>query len=328
MTKKVSLICLAVMSFLGLGHSANEIYIAKGNSIIKVNQTGTFSNWITGIEASAITSDTSGNLYVGGDDGFVEKISPQGTITLVGTIATSGLPSPSIRGIAVGINGTVYTGVIGGPNNISVYKIETNGIVNPYAFGLGASLSGMAINASGELFVTCQNDILYKINSSNNIVNFASGFSQLISVTADLLGNIIVHDIATYGINKIYKITPNGAKTLIATINATTPSGNPTSAGGITVDNQGNIYASTWGGWGEYIDKIETNNSVTRYSSGIGGGSMTLISTTQSVPIVQTNTFSLITQRSSDLTNWVSISTNIITDTNSSSFFRLKIQQQ
>jgi len=128
----------------GLGN----VYVAdQGNSVIrKYAPDGTVisSSWGSGFnQPTYIAADASGNVYVvDWGHGVIKKIDTAG----VTTVLNSSMGMGSVVGIAVDANGYVYV-----PDSSSsrIDKIAPDGTLTPI---LGASVAGIALDSSGNLF--------------------------------------------------------------------------------------------------------------------------------------------------------------------------------
>ncbi len=175
-----------------------------------------------GEEASGITSDNQGNIYVSDlDNSRIRKISATGDVT---TVAGNGI-----------------AGYVDGKADVAQFSSPT----------------GIVIDKQGNLFVADLNRVR-KIATSGVVSTFAGGDSSgyrdgqqreaLFSIISDMVidkdGNIYLSD----G-NRIRKITPQG---IVSTIAGSTPGyqdGDASSAKffspiGLAIDKQGNIYVA------------------------------------------------------------------------------------
>jgi len=222
-----------------------NIYVSDlGNNVIrKVTNGGTVSTYAgngkTGYKdgdalsaefnaPEGIVIDDSGNLYVSdSQNNVIRKISSAGIVSTYAGNGTTGLK-----------NGAALSAEFSGPNGLAIDKskniyvsdfynnvirmISSGGTVSTFAgngtVGLvdGAALtaefhspSGLAIDASGTLFVTeSSNKAIRKITSSGDVSTFAAGLIAPVRVVTDGLGNLYVADA-----NFIRKVSSNGTVT-------------------------------------------------------------------------------------------------------------------
>jgi sugar lactone lactonase YvrE len=223
--------------------------IAGNGSQGSSNGTGTAASFKS---PSAVAVDAAGNLYVADEaNNLIRKISPSGVVT---TLAGPNFPGSS--------------GSAGGPSG-------------PASF---SSPSGVAVDASGNVYVADYNNFLIrKINSSGVVTTFAGNGSQGsangIGLAAsfdypsglgiDASGNIYVTD---QGNNLVRMISPSGTVTTLAGPNFPAPNG---TAGyfnlpsGVAVDASGNVYVADYGN--NLIRKITSSGVVSTLA---GNGSV------------------------------------------------------
>ncbi|NVJ48694.1 MAG: T9SS type A sorting domain-containing protein, partial [Cytophagia bacterium] len=255
-----------VTTFAGSGSSGD----------VDANGTAASLNYPTGI-----TIDASDNIYVADlNNHKIKKITPNGDVsTFVGTglegtddgdALTASFTRPS--GLTVDALGNLY---VAGRHTNKIRKITPNGDVTTLAGsgeigstdGNGTSVSfsaptGIAVDASGNLYVTdTNNDLIRKITPNGDVTTIAgsgergsddgngrsASFNIPWGIALDASGNLYVAD--SQG-RKIRKITPNGD---VSTVAGSGSSGNRNTDGdgvsasfnrpsGILVDELGNIY--------------------------------------------------------------------------------------
>ena len=222
-----------------------------------------------------ITVDASGILYVGEYlNHSIRKITPTG---MVSTFVGNGFPEifKSPNGLAVDVSGNVY--VADWVNN-RIRKITPVGVVSTlagneklgFADGAGTeaqfhSPNGVAVDASGNVYVTdCNNHLIRKITSTGVVSTLAgkSGHSSFadgpgatalfcgpFGVAVDASGNIYVAENCN---NRIRKITPVG---LVSTLAGNGTAGFADGPGAtaqfhsplkVTVDASNNVYVADW----------------------------------------------------------------------------------
>jgi serine/threonine protein kinase, bacterial len=219
---------------------------------------------------SCIALDSFGTIYAASGN-MVEKITPAGAVSfLAGSFG-------SIHGLAVDLGGNVYVGD-GDANKI--LKITPSGMVSTLAGsglkgaddGTGSAASfdfdglgfdGIAIDSLGNLYVVDpSNEAIRKITPAGVVSTLAKGgslgigpvdgpvsqatFSGPGAIAVDGQGNIYLADYA-------YNIRMISTAGFVSTI----VSNGPGSYGGLSVDNSGNLYATTWPSNAEVL-KIKT----------------------------------------------------------------------
>ncbi|WP_421978791.1 Ig-like domain-containing protein [Roseivirga seohaensis] len=259
----------------------NEVStLAGAGNYASVDGTGTSASFYM---PDDIVLDASGNMYVS-DFGShkIRKVTPDGGVT---TLAGSGEMGNTNgngvnasfkypRGLAVDAAGNVY--VADRDNNV-IRKITPSGDVTTYA-GSGAwgstngasgsarfnSPNGVAVDASGNLFVTDgNNNLIRKIDTNGNVSSFAS-VANPFGIAIDAAGNLYVTERDN---NLVRKIAPNGVVTTLAGTGASGSTDGPGLSAsfnypsGITLDAAGNVYVADNGN--NKIRKITPDGEVT-----------------------------------------------------------------
>lgn len=258
------IIGIAIDSF-GSFYVANSAYEIKdsGNcKIRKISQEGVVTTFAgsgywgstdgTGTNASfycpeGIAVDASGNVYIADVyNNKIRKITPAGVVTTfagsgsnnntdgIGTNASFYLPA----GIAIDSSGSLF---VTSRSSHVIWKITRAGVVTIFAGssaggntdGTGTSasffsLSGIAIDSSGNLYVTDKgNSNIRKITSAGIVTTFAgsgawgntdgigtsASFMWPEGIAVDISGNVYIADTGNYNIRKI---TPSGVVTTFA----------------------------------------------------------------------------------------------------------------
>ncbi|MGW8123546.1 Ig-like domain-containing protein [Roseivirga echinicomitans] len=250
--------------WLTLKFVENEVSTFAGaGNYASVDGTGTSASFNM---PDDIVLDASGNMYVS-DFGSnkIRKITTNGVVT---TFAGSGVTGSANgngvnasfnrpRGLTIDAAGNIY--VADRDNNV-IRKITPSGDVTTYA-GSGAwgstngassnarfnSPNGVAVDASGNLFVTDgNNNLIRKIDTNGNVSTFAS-VANPFGIAIDAAGNLYVTERDN---DFVRKIAPNGVVTTLA---GTGTSGSTDGPGlsasfnypsGITVDAAGNVYVA------------------------------------------------------------------------------------
>lgn len=185
---------------------------------------------------SGIAVDATGNVYVA-DSGnnTIRKITPTGVVTtLAGTAGVYGMADgtgPAAEffypfALAVDAGNTVYVAEIG---NCTIRRITPAGEVTTLV-GSGGSLipQGIAIDGSGNVFVSDLRNVIYKITPDGGIITLAgtggaegsadgagsaARFRNPFGLAADTAGNLFVADRDN---NTIRKITLSAEVTTVA----------------------------------------------------------------------------------------------------------------
>lgn len=254
---------------------SGNVYVADygNNRIRKISPTGLATTLTAASNPADIVIDGTGNLFFTDfNGGAVDKLTPGGVLT---TFAT-GFNQP--YGIAIGAAGNLY---VADQLNSEIKKITPTGIVTVVA---GTALSsfpaapvngpaasatfhfpaGVAIDASGNLYVADTNDNMIRKITPGGVVSTLAGsgsagsadgtgvaasFSGPTGITVDIGGNVYVADKNNHIIRKI---TPAGVVTTIAGKKGVygDPDDGPALSitfdfpVAVTLDATGNIYAS------------------------------------------------------------------------------------
>ncbi len=237
----------------------------------------TFAEIASSSNPGGVALDGAGNFYFADTQNqVVRKVTAStGIITTVAGTGIAGhtgdggpataaeLYSPSA--LAIDPAGNLY---IGEAFDAMVRKVDTNGVMSTFAgSGTGAtgtangvlfySVSGLACDPSGNLYITEFADV-WKVDATSNAITNVAGsstsvqFASLTAITVDSAPNIYVAD-SIY--NEVDKIDPSGNRTVIAggQTNATGGDGGPASGAGfqrplgLALDGTGNLYISDSG---------------------------------------------------------------------------------
>jgi hypothetical protein len=140
-------------------------------------------------------------LYVA-EGNNINKFASDGTKT---SFITTGLSSP--RDLAVDATGNLFVA-----DQNSVFKYTPGGTQTTVATFDGTNISAIAVDASGNLFVASNSSIFkYTLGGTQTIVDSRLAAIQALAVDAG--GNLFAGD---FGPGKIFKYTPDGAKTTFA----------------------------------------------------------------------------------------------------------------
>ncbi|MFT4263935.1 MAG: hypothetical protein QM572_11180 [Nocardioides sp.] len=251
------------------------------------------------IAATSVATDPSGNLYVADANGYVEKVTPGGTLSVLagnGRPPEDEQPTPgpatgnalSPTAVAVDTNGNVYIGDSRG----YVLEVAPSGVLS-VAAGNGVSgdptpgaatssplgpPNGVAVDAGGNLYIGDSNGYLEKVTPSGMLSVLAGDGTYAApspgpaadstvhptGVATDASGNVYVADLTGY----VEKITPGGTLSIVAgnghTTDATGPTPGPATAsavtaGGVDVDAGGALYIADGHG---YIAKVTSTGTL------------------------------------------------------------------
>ncbi len=223
--------------------------------------------------ARDIAVDKDGNIYTADNwPGYyrVRKITPAGEVTTIaGTGEHGSNDGPALSATFLGITGITLDkdGNIYLADANKVRKIDTNGVVSTIRTYGSFALSAIVINDNtGDLYVYGCNTI-YKVTQSGTSTAYAgsctSGYADGVGTAArfyypgsmaiDGAGNIYVADHYNANHNRIRKVATDRTVTTIAGSEVSGSADGVGSAAqfstlqGITVDTQGNLYATEHG---------------------------------------------------------------------------------
>ena len=249
-----------------------------------------------------VAVDGSGNVYIAGSN-RIRKVDSSGTVsTFAGTgtqgfggdggSATSSMLSVP-RGVAVDGSGNVY---IADRLNNRVRKVDSSGTITTFAgngaYGFGgdggAATSSMlaapwdvAVDGSGNVYISEWNNRVRKVDSSGTITTFAgngtvgfggdggSATSSLLNrptgVAVDGSGNVYIADTRNH---RVRKVDSSGTITTFAgtgTVGFGGDGGSATSSllnrpTGVAVDGSGNVYIADQ--WNHRIRKVNSSGTI------------------------------------------------------------------
>ena len=226
-----------------------------------------------------ITVDGSGNLYVVDNiSGYIRKVTPAGVVTTLaggasswrdGTGSSAGFFAAAR--IAIDASGNLYVSETAG----DVRKVTPAGVVTTLVYGLGTGVFGIAVDASGTVYVGMGTQIK-KISPSGVVsafvgtstAGYADGtgssaqFSGISDIAMDSSGNLVVTDSNN---QVVRRVTMAGVVTTVPG-----SSGALVNPMGITTDPLGNIYVTDMGG--ASIKVITPSGSAYTIAGGNGTG--------------------------------------------------------
>ncbi len=181
--------------------------------------------------------DSRGNLYVANyTANTISEISPAGVVTTF-VNSNQGLKNPIA--VAFDANGNLYVA-----NTTSISKVTPGGVVSTFVnFNYGADPWGLAIDASGNLYVSFYGDgFIAKVTpegAQSIFVNSNQGLDLPRGLAVDASGNLYVAN--GFG-NTISKVTPAG---VVSTFVSSTEGLNGPL--GLAFDTSGNLYIANAG---------------------------------------------------------------------------------
>lgn len=241
----------------GVLYVSNDAPNYGDSTIVRITANGTKAPILGGLNYPAgLAVDSPGNLYVANFvDGSITRITPSG-------VASPFAVAPYPYGLTVDANNNLYVSHFG-PASVSqantISKITPNGQVSTYGTALHTP-SGIAFNASGELFVA-NRDIgtIAKVAPGGGVAStFATGIDQPNGLAFDSLGNLYV---AEWGTNSILKLNGDGTKQPFATVGF-----HPV---GLAFDDLGNLFAANYDGGS--ISQITPGGQVSTFATGFTG---------------------------------------------------------
>ena len=265
-----------------------DLYATTGQRICTYAPDGTFSILVDGISRPrGLAFDALGNLFcstldtaIEGDDlGRILKfVAPYGTYGPFTTCPDNCMDNP--EQIAFDSHGNLFAASAGQGNSppsvyCSVYKIDQNGTVTPFAIigdpngNIPHQLFGAVIDRQDNLFVADGYGVIYKITPNGSVCPFATvqptantGPSGL---AFDAAGYLFVSTSGDVG-GSIIKISPDGTQqTPFATISSF-----DTDLRGLAFDAQGNLFVAGHGT--NQIYKVTSDGtSVTPFGVPFGG---------------------------------------------------------
>ena len=252
---------------------------------------------------SGVAFDSSGNLFIADKaNNVIRKVNPSGIITTV--VFSSQITSPT--GVAVDGAGNLFI-----PTGSVIRKVNPSGQLTTVAgtssggytgdggFATNATfntISGVAVDTSGNLFIADKNNnAIRKVNTNGiitTIVSIAGGLSAPLGIVVDSTGNLFIPS----G-NVIRKVATNGLITTVAGNGAGGYSGDggPATSASlfapscVAVDTSGNLFIADTSNYS--IRKVDTNGIISTVAGVAGsfgdGGSATdaILSNPQGVAV-------------------------------------------
>src|SRR6266849_2748403 len=175
--------------------------------------------------------DTEGSLLVSAEDFLIVRV-PEGAAGGTVRVATArgeSQPYPLAIGLqiadnlhpvanpAVDADGNIYvtfSGQRGQKVPVSLYRITANHTVKPFVTQL-MNPTGLALDRSGALFVSCRNDgTIYRVTSDGRTQQWIEGMGVATGIAFDRTGNLYVGDRS----GTVFKISPDRQIFVFATL--------------------------------------------------------------------------------------------------------------
>jgi len=189
---------------------------AADNTISKFTSNGTGSVFATATPQSyfyeGLIFGSSGDLYAGNGNEYVEKFSPDGTSSVFADLGAGN----SATAFAFNGAGDLF---VSDQAEGNIFEVLPNGHVSLFSHIDGASFFGLAFNSSGSLFAADYNDgnngdgKIWEFSSNGTGSLFASGLSSPTGLAFESNGDLLEAD---YASNTIYSFTPNGTQSVFA----------------------------------------------------------------------------------------------------------------
>ncbi|MFC4244081.1 cell wall-binding repeat-containing protein [Gryllotalpicola reticulitermitis] len=260
------------------------------------------------LSPSSIAVDGAGDLYIGDDNGYVEEVTPSGTLSVIagngGELMTAAGPalatSIAAAGVAVDSAGDVFVAdqngfidrVTGGVLSI-VAGLSVAPIPGP-ATSSPVGTDGVAVDAAGNLYVAdAMNGFVEKIDTTGTLSIVAgSGSADVttqrptagpataslivpVGVAVDASGDLYIADANGY----VEKVDPSGTLSIIAGDGESgvapvpgTALDSPLTPAAIAVDRSGNVYLADAVGYAEKVTPSGVLSIVAGNGSALGGG--------------------------------------------------------
>lgn len=226
------------------------------------------------ISPGGVTTDASGNLYINDVNGYIEKVTPTGTLSVLS--GTGKFPSTlSLRGITIGPDGYLYGYE---PFDNSIEKMAPDGTWTQVGYSVYPHIesSTIAVDKAGNIYYADASGYLEKMTSvgQSSVVGSttASPFSGPVpgpvaaspvsayGVAIDNVGNLYVA-----GSGYVEKIDTNGNLSIVGGNGTwTAPTPGPATSSSVTptsvaADPFGNVYVADGLG---YVDKITSSGDL------------------------------------------------------------------
>jgi hypothetical protein len=194
------------------------------------------------LSATAITTDTSGQVYVGGYlssqyEVMVYAAGATGAATPVRTILLPYYLNP--QSMAVDASGQLY--IVSGVDYIGVYSATANGSATPTRLITGSSTQlqnpvGIAADSSGNIYVTTE--VIGNTGDTGALLEFATGTTGNVAPSRVITSSAVFYGVAADNSGNIYTVadteTVNSSSGAVTSTSATIEVFGPTSSGAAT----------------------------------------------------------------------------------------------
>lgn len=192
-----------------------NIFVSTGGSIEEMSTGGVVSTFASGLGSpTGLAFDNNGNLYVSiANNQQIDKIDTNGNVSLFSQIPVGG--TKFFNAISLDSQGNLYAGSVTHDLADSIMKIDSNGnastfVNNSVALG-GTTVSGIACDAAGNVYVSYISGNLLKFTPDGSNSVFASGPGN--GIAFDNSGNLFLS--ASFG--EIDEFNSNGDMSVFVT---------------------------------------------------------------------------------------------------------------
>jgi sugar lactone lactonase YvrE len=162
-------------------------------------------NTLSGVYRPLVV-DQNGNVYASELSGGVEKITPSGVVTSIGS--ATGVPGALARAP----DGTLY---YESEQTAAITKIATDGTTTPFSSGFGDPYSGnLAVDSSGNVYIA-GTSLIYEITPSGSVSTFISGVTTPYGLAFGPNGDLYVSN--SDPAESLFAVTPAGVVSTFAT---------------------------------------------------------------------------------------------------------------
>jgi sugar lactone lactonase YvrE len=234
-------------------HNSVKEIVAVNGAVSSGSQVNTVGGGFSGPQGVAV--DASGDVFVAdaANNAVKEIVAVNGAVSASSVVNEVGSGFSQPHGVAVDSSGNIFVGdygnsavkeivaVDGAVSSSSVVNTVGGGFSEPY----GVGPYGVAVDASGDVFVADYGYAVYEIVAVNGVVSsssvvkmIGSGFSDPQGVAVDGSGDVFVVD---FGVSVVYEIVAvNGMVSASSQVKAV--SSGLAGPGGLAVDSRGNIF--------------------------------------------------------------------------------------
>jgi len=206
--------------------SDGSIYLAAVRSwnVYRVESGGTLTSTAP-VGVYTLDAGSDGNLYgyfMPGDPGSIYRITPQGNVTTIAHLPLTSCEStmavaPNLE-LWIGYNDCGGTGSGDG----TLYRVNQAGQVFAVATGLPFGINALDFDNGGQLYGAIDNQVYRVDTSDGSLTHFATlpGGSSSHGLVVAPDGFLYVSSQGDGGADRIYKVTPTGSASLLATLPA------------------------------------------------------------------------------------------------------------